>query len=266
MQLTWLETDSPFPDPSQSLKEPAGLLAAGADLSIPRLRAAYTRGIFPWFSEGEPPLWWSPDPRMVLKCDELHLSHSLRKRLRQIANAQQDGDFTVVVKVDTAFSSVLRGCARRTARTAQAANPGTWITEEMQLAYQAWHLVGQTHSIETWIDGQLMGGLYGVSLGTMFFGESMFSRATDASKIALAHLVWFLKRQAVPWIDCQMQTAHLATLGAQPVTREPFLEHVRQHTVMPDLDWYPGWIDASGVLHRDRSPAQPSGAPSALKS
>jgi leucyl/phenylalanyl-tRNA--protein transferase len=245
LQLTWLETDSPFPEVAQALAEPAGLLAAGADLSIPRLRSAYTQGIFPWFSQDEPPLWWSPDPRMVLKCDALHLSHSLTKRLRQIAKAQQAGNFDVVVKVDTAFAAVLRGCAR----PAQGGQPGTWITEEMQLAYQAWHLVGQVHSIETWINDELVGGLYGVSIGKMFFGESMFSHSTDASKIALAHLVWFLKRQQVAWIDCQMQTSHLASMGASAVPREQFLAHVQRYTAEPDIAWASGWLDREGVLH-----------------
>jgi leucyl/phenylalanyl-tRNA--protein transferase len=249
LPLTWLDADSPFPPVSQALTEPAGLLAAGADLSIPRLRAAYTQGIFPWFSQDEPPLWWSPDPRMVLKCDALHVSHSLRKRLRQIATAQASKNFDVVVRVDTEFAAVMRGCAR----AATGGQPSTWITDEMQLAYHAWHLAGQAHSIETWINGRLMGGLYGVSIGKMFFGESMFSRATDASKIALVHLVWFLQRQQVSWIDCQMQTSHLASMGACPVPREQFLDHVRQHTAAPDIIWQPGVLDSTGVLHPTRT-------------
>ncbi len=245
LQLTWLEADSPFPPAAAALTEPAGLLAAGGDLSIPRLRSAYTQGIFPWFSQDEPPLWWSPDPRMVLKCDALHVSHSLRKRLRQIATAQRADNFDVVVKVDTDFAAVMRGCAR----AATGGQTGTWITKEMQLAYLAWHLAGQAHSIETWIKGRLVGGLYGVSIGTMFFGESMFSQATDASKIALAHLVWFLRRQQVAWIDCQMQTSHLASMGASPVSREQFIAHVRQHTAAPDIVWQTGWLDHAGVSH-----------------
>jgi leucyl/phenylalanyl-tRNA--protein transferase len=186
---------------------------------------------------------------MVLKCEALHVSHSLRKRLRQITKAQSSENFDVVVKVDTDFAAVMRGCAR----AAYGEQPGTWITKEMQLAYQAWHLAGQAHSIETWINGRLMGGLYGVSIGTMFFGESMFSRATDASKIALVHLVWFLQRQEVSWIDCQMQTSHLASMGACPVPREQFLEHVRRHTAARDIIWQPGWLDGAGVLHHTRS-------------
>jgi len=245
MRLIWLEPDTPFPDPEQALQEPAGLLAAGADLSIGRLRAAYSQGIFPWFSEDEPPLWWSPNPRMVLQCDALHLSHSLGKRLRQIARAQEAGDYSIVVKVNTAFTSTLRACARPSLN----GQPGTWITREMQLAYEVWHLLGHVHSIETWVHGELMGGLYGVSLGHMFFGESMFSRATDASKIALAHLVWYLKKQGVAWIDCQMQTEHLSALGAAPMPRQQFIAHVRQHTSMPDILWHPGRLDQAGILH-----------------
>ena len=246
MRLIWLEPDTPFPDPEQALQEPPGLLAAGADLSIARLRAAYSQGIFPWFSQDEPPLWWSPNPRMVLQCDALHLSHSLGKRLRQIARAQEGGDYSTVVKVNTAFSSVLRACARPSLN----GQPGTWITKEMQLAYEAWHLLGHVHSIETWVNGELMGGLYGVSLRHMFFGESMFSRATDASKIALAHLVWFLKKQGIAWIDCQMHTEHLSTLGAAPIPRQQFIAHIRQHTSMPDILWHPGRLDHAGILHR----------------
>lgn len=245
MNLTWLDIDTPFPPVTQALTDPPGLLAAGADLSIPRLRAAYSQGIFPWYSQDEPPLWWCPDPRMVLKCDDLHISHSLGKRLRQIARAQDKGDFSVFVAVDTAFGSVIRSCAR----SSQHGQPGTWITQEMQLAYEAWHLIGQAHSIETWINGELVGGLYGVSLGKMFFGESMFSRANDASKIAFVHLVAFLKQRGVDWIDCQMKTDHLASLGAQLVPRSAFLEHVRAHVRQPDLAWSPGILDQQGQLH-----------------
>ena len=244
MNLAWLETDTAFPPLSRALSDPPGLLAAGADLSIPRLRAAYSQGIFPWFSQDEPPLWWSPDPRMVLKCHELHISHSLRKRLRQLARAQADGDFSTVVKVDTAFGSVIRSCAR----SALDGQPGTWITQEMQLAYEAWHLVGQVHSIETWVNDDLVGGLYGVSLGRMFFGESMFSRANDASKIAFVHLVAFLKRQGVDWIDCQMQTRHLASMGAQAVSRNAFLSHIQNRIEAPGVTWCSGRLDQEGLL------------------
>lgn len=247
LKLTWLEADTPFPAPARALSNPAGLLAAGADLSIARLRQAYQQGIFPWYQQGEPILWWSPDPRMVLKCENFHPSHSLRKRLRQIARQQQQGNFEIVVKVDHSLTGVMRGCARRSADgTAE-----TWITREMQLAYQAWHLAGEVHSIETWIQGELVGGLYGVSLGHMFYGESMFSHATDASKIALAHLVRFLSRQGVSWIDCQMQTEHLATLGAAAVARDSFIEHVQLTSTLAPLPWTKGWLDHEGILHAD---------------
>ena len=245
MKLIWLDTDTPFPPVTDALTDPPGLLAAGADLSVARLRAAYSRGVFPWYSEGEPPLWWSPDPRMVLKCEDLHVSHSLKKRLRQIARAQAAGDFSVAVTTDTAFGAVIRSCARAPLN----GQPGTWITQEMQLAYEAWHLLGQVHSIETWCNGELVGGLYGVNIGHMFFGESMFSRADDASKIAFVHLVAFLKRHGVDWIDCQMETRHLASLGAKIVPRPEFLEHVRIRVTQPDLLWQPGLLDQRGQLH-----------------
>ncbi len=244
MRLPWLLADTPFPPVEQAFAEPPGLLAAGADLSISRLRCAYSQGIFPWYSTGDPILWWAPHPRMVLACDAFHVSHTLRKRLRQIARSQQAGNFEVVVRVDSAFQSVLQGCAR----SASPGAPGTWITPEMQRAYEAWHLAGDAHSIETWVNGQLAGGLYGVCLGQMFFGESMFSQATDASKIALAHLVRFLGRQGVRWIDCQMETDHLASLGAAPVGREAFAAHVRQAVTGPAVGWSTGWLDHEGVL------------------
>lgn len=249
VQLPWLDVDTPFPPVHRALTNPAGLLAAGADLSIKRLQSAYSQGIFPWYQEGEPILWWSLAPRMVLKCDEFKPSHSLRKKLRQTARQEladddgfrQDG---IQVRVDTAFSEVLRACSRRD----DPDQPGVWITEEMQLAYLAWHLAGQVHSIETWRDGELIGGLYGVSIGKMFFGESMFSRATDASKIALAYLVEFLRNQGVQWIDCQMQTAHLASMGAHPVERDEFIEHIKHACTQEPPAWRQGWIDSSGRL------------------
>ena len=248
LKLLWLESDTPFPPVHLALEDPPGLLAAGADLSIERLHCAYSQGIFPWFGPDEPILWWSPEQRMVLKCSEFHPSHSLRKRLRQIATQQQTGDFNIVIKVDTSLSAVLRGCARRSAKAVTS----TWITREIELAYLAWHLAGQVHSIETWIGGELVGGLYGVSLGKMFYGESMFSLATDASKLALAHLVLFLQKQGVSWIDCQMQTDHLARLGAQPVARETFIEHIRAANAEPAIQWGTGWIDHLGILQLEQ--------------
>jgi leucyl/phenylalanyl-tRNA--protein transferase len=207
--IPWLETGDPFPPPAQALTEPNGLLAAGADLSVERLLAAYQRGIFPWYSAGQPILWWSPDPRMVLIPSELTLPRSLRKRLRR-----QDYE----VRSDTAFEAVMRACAEP-----RAGQDGTWITEEMIAAYGALNQRAIAHSVETWIDGELAGGLYGVALGRVFFGESMFTRVTDASKIALAHLARQLERWNVGMIDCQMATSHLAAFGAREIPRERFM-------------------------------------------
>jgi leucyl/phenylalanyl-tRNA--protein transferase len=206
--IPWLQHGDPFPPLAHALREPNGLLAAGADLSVERLIAAYRRGIFPWYSAGEPILWWSPDPRMVLIPREFSLRRSLRKRLRR-------RDYEV--RVDTAFEAVMRGCA-----APRAGQPGTWITEEMIVAYRALNQCAIAHSVETWIAGELAGGLYGVALGRMFFGESMFTRAADASKIALAHLVRQLERWDFGMIDCQMATSHLATFGARTMPRAVF--------------------------------------------
>lgn len=245
MRLPWLDPGTPFPPAHLALDDPPGLLAAGGDLSPDRLRQAYSQGIFPWFSEGQPLLWWSPDPRMILRTTDFHPSHSLRKRLRKIARAWQQGDQGTSVRVDTAFGAVIRACARKSTDD----QPGTWITAEMIRAYERLHREGHAHSIETWIDGELAGGLYGVCLGRMFFGESMFARATDASKIALAYLVRFLALQGVAWIDCQMETGHLASLGAAPVPRTEFLAHVRQAVNLAPVVWRSGYLDPAGILH-----------------
>jgi leucyl/phenylalanyl-tRNA---protein transferase len=203
-----------FPPVTQALRSPNGLLAAGGDLSATRLLEAYRRGIFPWFSEGEPILWWSPDPRMVLFPGEFKLSHSMRKTLRK-------GDHEV--RTDTAFEQVMRACA-----APRAGANGTWIHEEMIAAYCELHRMGYAHSVETWMDGQLTGGLYGMALGRMFYGESMFSRRTDASKIALAHLAAQLKRWDFGMIDCQMNTPHLASLGAREIPRKEFIARLQE--------------------------------------
>ena len=203
--LTWLEPDDPFPPVSKALKQPNGLLAAGGDLSFERLLAAYRHGIFPWFSRGEPILWWSPDPRMVLHTAELKVSRSLAKSLRNKGYR---------VTVDSAFRDVLRGCAAR---------KETWLGKEMQAAYLALHQAGCAHSVETWRGDDLVGGLYGVALGRMFYGESMFSMATDASKVALVTLVQQLVVRGFPLIDCQMKTPLLASLGGREIPRAAFL-------------------------------------------
>ncbi|MEI2416693.1 leucyl/phenylalanyl-tRNA--protein transferase [Orrella sp. JC864] len=242
--LPWLHAGAPFPPPQSALTEPDGLLAAGADLSVERLRSAYRQGIFPWFGEGDPILWWSPSPRMVLRCQDFAPPHALRKRLRQLARAQAQGDTALQVRVDHDCAAVLRACA-----APREPGGGTWITPAMRQAYLAWHRAGEVHSIETWQDGELAGGLYGVSLGRMFFGESMFTRVSNASKIALAHLVAYLKAQGVAWIDCQQQTAHLASLGARPVPRDAFLAHVARAVAQPPIAWTRGVLDLQGRLH-----------------
>lgn len=252
MKLPWLAADTPFPPAEFALTDPDGLLAAGADLSPARLIQAYSNGIFPWYSEGEPVLWWSPDPRMVLAVKDFAPSHSLRKLLRQIASHERDAAPRVLVRVDTAFAQVMAACA-----APRDGQPGTWITGAMQEAYRAWHEAGYVHSIETWIDGELAGGLYGISLGRMFFGESMFTRAPNASKLALAYLVRYLAAQGVEWIDCQQQTRHLASMGARPLPRTRFLQHVRQITLLPGIAWARGMLDSTGRLHPD-APARPS--------
>lgn len=212
MPLFRLTDDLVFPPPHLAIED--GLLAVGGDLSVERLLLAYRSGIFPWYSEGDPLLWWSPDPRMVLFPDELHVSRSLERVLKR-------REFTLTM--DTAFPSVIQACA-------EARGPrrdGTWITREMQSAYCALHDAGYAHSVECWKDGALAGGLYGVSLGACFFGESMFSLATNASKVAFVRLV----RQVAAWdfhfVDCQMHTPHLARFGAKEVARNQFLKLLR---------------------------------------
>lgn len=225
------------------MSDPDGLLAAGADLSVQRLTEAYSRGIFPWYSEGEPVLWWSPDPRMVLACDDFIVSHSMAKLLRRLAREEQQPHPRVQVRVDTAFERVLAACAAPRDRLS-----GTWITEDMRDAYAAWHRAGAAHSVETWVDGELSAGLYGISLGGMFYGESMFTHVTDGSKIALAHLVRFLQNHGVPWIDCQQQTRHLASLGARPVPRARFVTRVAELVTLPAPPWQCGRLDTHGRL------------------
>jgi leucyl/phenylalanyl-tRNA---protein transferase len=210
--LAWLERDDPFPPVERALKEPNGLLAAGADLSQSRLLDAYRHGIFPWFSGTEPVLWWSPDPRMVLHCEELKISRSLGKNIRNKGYE---------VRIDAAFAEVLKHCAE--ARKGEA---GTWLGPQMRRAYLALHGAGYAHSFETWRGNDLVGGLYGVAIGRMFYGESMFSRATDASKVALVSLVSHLREKGFPLIDCQMHTPLLASLGAREIPRRAFLRRL----------------------------------------
>lgn len=209
--IAWLQPDSPFPPVEKALQEPNGLLCAGGDLSLPRLLAAYRRGIFPWYSGDQPILWWSPDPRMVLRVDAFKVSRSLAKSRRNRGYE---------ICVDRCFARVLEACA------ASRGDGGTWLVDDMRAAYLRLHEAGYAHSFETWRDGELVGGLYGVSLGRMFFGESMFSRATDASKVALAALVEAVRERGGPLIDCQVHTPLLASLGACEIPRRDFLREL----------------------------------------
>ena len=211
--------DYHFPPVEAAMADPNGLLAMGGDLSPQRLLCAYRQGIFPWYGPGEPVLWWSPDPRMVLRPELVHITRSLSKVLR---NRPYE------VRFDTAFVEVIRACA-----TPRSEEGGTWISEAMIAAYSQLFDLGYAHSVETWVDGNLAGGLYGVALGRMFFGESMFSRERDASKIALVHLCRHLQRQHFPLLDCQMHTDHLARMGAKPMARMAFCAQVRQLTALP---------------------------------
>jgi leucyl/phenylalanyl-tRNA--protein transferase len=230
--IPWLDVNTPFPDVSEALTTDApGLLAAGADLSPKRLLAAYQRGIFPWFSEGQPILWWSTDPRMVLRTGDFRISDSLRKTLKKIARDGQRWE----VRFDSAFEQVMRACA-----APRRDGPGTWISEDIIAGYTGLHQQGFAHSSELWLEGELVGGAYGVSIGTMFYGESMFARVTDGSKVALAYLVHFLRQHDVELIDCQQETGHLASLGARPIPRQDFIAHLQKCIVMPQIrDWCP---------------------------
>ena len=227
--LKWLERDDPFPPVETALKNPNGLLCAGADLTAARLLAAYRHGIFPWYSGDEPILWWSPDPRMVLFCDELKVSRSLAKNVR-------NREYRVTS--DTVFNEVLVGCA-----SPRKGEAGTWLGKVMRKAYLALHQAGHAHSFETWHGNQLVGGLYGVAIGHAFYGESMFSRATDASKVALVALVETLRERGFPMVDCQQRTPLLASLGGREIPRRQFLRRV---TILVNYPEPPGkWTRVS---------------------
>jgi len=220
--IPWLERGSPFPPVEQALREPNGLLCAGGELSMSRLLDAYRHGIFPWYSGDQPILWWSPDPRMVLRVAEFRVSRSLAKSRRNRGYE---------VRIDTCFGRVLEECA------AARDGGGTWLLADMREAYLRLHCEGHAHSFETWRDGELVGGLYGVALGRMFYGESMFSRATDASKVALAALVDELRARGWPLIDCQVHTPLLESLGAREIPRGDFLQELAplvNYTVPPE--------------------------------
>lgn len=223
--LTWLKRDDlSFPALNKALHEPNGLLAAGGDLSAGRLMAAYRHGCFPWYQDGQPLLWWSPDPRTVLFPAELHISRSLSKALRQER---------FQITFDQAFDDVIAACAGP-----RSYADGTWITSSMQDAYRELHKRGIAHSVEVWENGALVGGLYGLAMGRLFFGESMFSHASNASKIGFAHLVKRLRNWGFFLIDCQMPTEHLHSFGARAITRCEFAEHLKNHLDQPNsADW-----------------------------
>ena len=235
--IPWLETDTPFPDVSLALTEAdgaPGLLAAGADLSPQRLLDAYRHGIFPWFSEHQPVLWWSTDPRMVLFTSEFRISDSLRKTLKKVDQSMRaSGPWQV--RFDTDFRSVIRACAEPREQSS-----GTWISDDIIDSYCQLHSLGYAHSTELWRDDQLVGGAYGICIGRMFYGESMFARVPDASKVALAYLVEFLRVHKVELIDCQQETNHLASLGGRTLPRAAFMSHMKTALAGPAIDhWVP---------------------------
>jgi leucyl/phenylalanyl-tRNA--protein transferase len=228
--VTWIDDDSPLPPARFALgpdSDAPGLVAVGGRVTPARLEEAYRKGIFPWFSPGQPVLWWSPDPRMVLPVAEFRLSHSLRKTLRRFMRTPG-----CEVRIDSDFARVIEACAT----TPRHGQDGTWIVPQMVSAYRQWHAAGRVHSVETWIDGQLAGGLYGVAIGRMFFGESMFAHRTDASKIALAALVAFCRAHGVTLIDCQQNTGHLASVGAREISRDEFEAHLSRTLGARDID------------------------------
>jgi leucyl/phenylalanyl-tRNA---protein transferase len=231
MHLPWLNPGDPFPDASQAWDDaqPApGLLAAGGALDIDSLHRAYQSGIFPWFSEGQPILWWSTDPRMVLFTQEFRLHRSLRKTLAKFI-----ADPRCELRIDSAFDQVIAACAG----TPRAGQSGTWIVPSMVRAYQAFHRAGFAHSVEAWVDGRLAGGLYCVAIGRAVFGESMFTQVPDASKIALAALAALCRAGGVRLIDCQQNTRHLASLGAREIPRRDFVQHVARAAALSPLEW-----------------------------
>ena len=232
MSLPLINPGDPLPAPQKAwgMNDPVpGLLAAGGSLDVSALLQAYAQGTFPWFSADQPILWWCPDPRMVLPVERFAMHRSLRKTLQHF-RAQPDCE----IRVDHGFEAVISACAQ----APRSLQHGTWIVPEMVQAYCKLHRAGHAHSFETWIDGELAGGLYCVSLGQAIFGESMFTRRTDASKIALSALVAWCMHHAIAWIDCQQNTGHLASLGAVEMQRSQFLEHVAQAAGKEAPPWH----------------------------
>jgi len=251
----WIDDDTPLPAPGSVAEELPGLVAAGGRLHPARLEEAYRQGLFPWFGPGQPVLWWSPDPRMVLPAADFKLQRSLRKTLQAFLRTPG-----CEIVFDRDFPAVMQACAS----TPRDGQDGTWIVPDMVQAYCAWHRLGRTHSVETRVDGQLVGGLYFVSLGGMVFGESMFSHRTDASKLALAALVAACRARGVAVIDCQQHTGHLASMGARTVPRTSFLADVSLALGGPDIrDWtydpaHWAWLDprlSPGTMARPEDPA-----------
>jgi leucyl/phenylalanyl-tRNA---protein transferase len=230
--LCWIDDGTPLPPARLALGQDTdapGLVAAGGRVTPQRLEEAYRKGIFPWYSPGQPVLWWSPDPRMVLPVDEFHPSHNLRKTLRRFRRTPG-----CEVRFDSAFAQVIDHCAH----TPRDGQDGTWIVPAIVDAYTAWHRAGRVHSAETWVDGQLVGGLYFVSIGRMCFGESMFAHRTDASKVALAAFVAACRVRGIALIDCQQNTGHLASLGGREISRAEFEAHLAQTLgAEPPADW-----------------------------
>lgn len=229
--IPWLDTDKlDFPSVENALEDPNGLLAVGGDLSKERILAAYRRGIFPWYEESQPILWWSPQPRTILYPEQIYVNRSLRKALRR-------GDYSV--SFDMAFNAVLDGCAALSPK-----RPGTWITDDMRAAYLSLHNDGWAHSVEVWRDDTLIGGLYGMGIGKLFFGESMFSREANASKIALVHLCGQLQEWGYPLIDCQVGNDYLDSMGAQEINRDKFRQYLDQYSniaARPVDKWAMNW-------------------------
>ncbi len=265
--LIWIDDHSPLPATALALgpdSDAPGLLAAGGNVTPRRLEEAYRKGVFPWYSPGDPPLWWTPDPRMVLPVAGFRLSHSLRKTLRRFIR-----DPRCEIRIDSAFRRVMAACAD----TPRDGQDGTWIAPEIITAYSALHDAGRAHSVETWVGGELVGGLYGVGIGAMFFGESMFAHRSDTSKIALAALIAFCRAHGITLIDCQQRTRHLASFGAHEISRAAFEAHLARSlgaaapaawTYHPQmwaaLDLAPATPATSG---HDTAPATPPTAPAA---
>lgn len=245
-RLPWLGPDDPLPPPETAYKRPNGLLAAGGGLSRWRLLDAYRHGAFPWFNPGEPVLWWHPDPRTVLPTDAVHVSRTLARRLRR-------ADYRVTL--DAAFGEVIRACA-----APRRDGPETWLSAEMTEAYESLHAAGCAHSLEVWMEGALAGGIYGVAIGRAFYGESMFSRQTDGSKIAITWLAAQLARWGVPFIDCQLANEHLRSLGAVAMPRRAFVRALDALTALPPCPWrLDDDLTGAAVAAAFRTPPSPTG-------